>query len=435
MNIEIKDEILNTLGQPDNAPRYSIRDNNGSIIYDNVQLEMKTPLKQEGTPINKKLFQDLYNEISPKGIIKSFSSMKDRKGYLLCDGSMIYKSDYPEIYREITSYDIFQILKPTQINPAGGSSFKSDLFETNNKFFITTNYSGDEDAHVWYSDDGYTWTKCISDMPNGNDTFYGAFYVNGVYYLFVRYNKYPTVFYGSNLNNLTQQKVYNSDAYTIEGIAYNNDTFVVVVKYDNTLRLIYSTNGTTWKEAKSTTNSVYDKLFVLNNTFYLYVHGSSSSTSSTYTRYESTDGINWTSSDVSTGLIVKSSYPIYDNYVWQMNSSTLQRTNDLQTWEDYKTYDKNFGSVTLVIDKYGVFYLIHGTYNFAYSFDLDDFNTDLIYTNAPSSNICANDNIILTKQSSSLIRIYLDGSEAEMTLPTLIDKTNQIYGYIQIEGA
>lgn len=63
MNIEIKDEILNTAGQPDNAPRYSIRDNNGSIIYDNVQLELKTPLLQEGTPINKELFENFYNNM------------------------------------------------------------------------------------------------------------------------------------------------------------------------------------------------------------------------------------------------------------------------------------------------------------------------------------------------------------------------------------
>ena len=66
MNIEIKDEILNTSGQLDNSPRYSIRDNNGAIIYDNVQLEMKTPVKQEATPINKKLFQDLYGKINLK---------------------------------------------------------------------------------------------------------------------------------------------------------------------------------------------------------------------------------------------------------------------------------------------------------------------------------------------------------------------------------
>lgn len=63
MNIEIKDEILNTSGQLDNSPRYSIRDNNGAIIFDNVQLEMKTPVTQEGTPINKKLFQDFYTNI------------------------------------------------------------------------------------------------------------------------------------------------------------------------------------------------------------------------------------------------------------------------------------------------------------------------------------------------------------------------------------
>lgn len=61
--IDIKDEILNVSGQPDVNPRYTIRDNNGNVINDNVQIEMKTPVIQQPTPLNKKLFQDFNDDI------------------------------------------------------------------------------------------------------------------------------------------------------------------------------------------------------------------------------------------------------------------------------------------------------------------------------------------------------------------------------------
>lgn len=63
---DIKDEIL------ENDPRYRIRDNNGNIIQDNINIEQITPVAQEGTPINRATLgniqgdlytQDRYNEL------------------------------------------------------------------------------------------------------------------------------------------------------------------------------------------------------------------------------------------------------------------------------------------------------------------------------------------------------------------------------------
>lgn len=53
--IEFKDEILDVTSQPDSKPRYVIKDNNGNIIYNNVTLELATPVIQEGTPINSSM--------------------------------------------------------------------------------------------------------------------------------------------------------------------------------------------------------------------------------------------------------------------------------------------------------------------------------------------------------------------------------------------
>lgn len=53
---EFKDEILDTSGQSDNKPRYRMRDNNGTVIYDNIMLEISTPIIQEGTEITADMF-------------------------------------------------------------------------------------------------------------------------------------------------------------------------------------------------------------------------------------------------------------------------------------------------------------------------------------------------------------------------------------------
>lgn len=62
--IEFKDEILDVTSQPDNKPRYRIRDNNGNVLYENVQLEVQTPVVQEGTKVNANMFNTLNNQIS-----------------------------------------------------------------------------------------------------------------------------------------------------------------------------------------------------------------------------------------------------------------------------------------------------------------------------------------------------------------------------------
>lgn len=54
---EFQDEVLDTSGQSDNNPRYRIRDNSGTILQDDVQISLKTPVTQEGTKLNKAFFE------------------------------------------------------------------------------------------------------------------------------------------------------------------------------------------------------------------------------------------------------------------------------------------------------------------------------------------------------------------------------------------
>ena len=59
----ITDEELNTTGQLDQDARYTIRDNNGNVIYDNIKIDLKTPVSVEGTPINKATLEGIQNDL------------------------------------------------------------------------------------------------------------------------------------------------------------------------------------------------------------------------------------------------------------------------------------------------------------------------------------------------------------------------------------
>lgn len=53
LTLEVKDEVLS------GEPLYVIKDSTGNVLYDNVKLELKTPLIQEGTELNKALFDKI----------------------------------------------------------------------------------------------------------------------------------------------------------------------------------------------------------------------------------------------------------------------------------------------------------------------------------------------------------------------------------------
>ena len=54
---DIKDEILS------GDPRYAIRDSSGNVLNDKVDISLKTPITQEGTPVNRALFRNLQGDL------------------------------------------------------------------------------------------------------------------------------------------------------------------------------------------------------------------------------------------------------------------------------------------------------------------------------------------------------------------------------------
>ena len=128
MNIEIKDEIL--AGEP----RYRIRDNNGNILQGNVNIEQITPVKQVGTPMNKGLFENVYNQF-----------MDDSK-LLVVD--YIVEEDTPRI--EITNLNLIDDGGIYELIITGGTVLEGNLhgfgLQING---ITSGYRSDEGAREY----------------------------------------------------------------------------------------------------------------------------------------------------------------------------------------------------------------------------------------------------------------------------------------------
>lgn len=81
--IEVKDEILT------DEPRYVIRNSSGQVIEEDVTIEMTTPVVQEGTPLNKALFDSINEDFEtniPRGLICMWSGSNVPQGWHLCDG-------------------------------------------------------------------------------------------------------------------------------------------------------------------------------------------------------------------------------------------------------------------------------------------------------------------------------------------------------------
>lgn len=409
MNIEIKDEILT------GEPRYRIRDNNGNILQDNIAIEKTTPVKQEATPINKKLFQDLYNDISPVGNIKLYSDMKDRPKALLCDGSSVFASDYPHLRDKLKGYDLY---KAKSVGEAGlhSSTFQNAFYA--NGYFITT-YS----TTLYYSENGLDWSS--TTIP---DSFLNISGENGEF--FATGDSYYYVYYSTDLINWTRLTRPNSaEGIYAQKILYKNGIVIIGGEYGY---LYYSLDkGKTWTTFQSDSGSSYNCGFIgyVQNKFIVQTY-TTSSTNKYYT-YTSADGVSWEMVEASFSLRHASND---DNYIYVIPSATagvLYRSTDGINFESFNV-PTNYRNICIV--KGGIYVLPSSSSSFfLYSSNLVDWE-NLEYEAETSVNFYAHDEEKIIVLVSSYVNVYyLDGHERKMILPTKKDETNQVYGYINSE--
>lgn len=81
--LNVIDEVLAS------TPRYTIKDNGGTTLYDNVQIDLKTAVTTQGTALNKALFDKIEKYLVPVGAILMWSGSTSNipTGWALCNGS------------------------------------------------------------------------------------------------------------------------------------------------------------------------------------------------------------------------------------------------------------------------------------------------------------------------------------------------------------
>lgn len=56
------------------APRYNIKDNDGNMLFSNVQTELATRVQTQGTPLNKAFFDSIKNDLNSRLLINNKAS-------------------------------------------------------------------------------------------------------------------------------------------------------------------------------------------------------------------------------------------------------------------------------------------------------------------------------------------------------------------------
>lgn len=164
---EIKDEIL------ENGPRYRIRDNNGNIIQDNINIEQITGIIQEGTPINKAVLSniqgDLYSQDRYNTPIVKYQDLK-------------YVNN---IDISLTSYEKGKVIKMEGVYGSGNALIKSNCIPTSWTKNSDIDYNASNGDKLTFASAGtstvglYPGTSSdqqLSNISNANTSSYARIY-------------------------------------------------------------------------------------------------------------------------------------------------------------------------------------------------------------------------------------------------------------------
>lgn len=398
---------------------------------------------EAGTPINRALVVGMYNDMTPAGIVKTFCNKATREGYLLCDGSSVMGADYPDLIGKLKSYDLYQYKEIEDITGYATTS-EGGIKVANGKFFMLSSYESSSNyAKLWVSDNGETWTQIATDYSfSGNgDTLIDVLYVNGTYNIFAQCGGYPSVFYGSDLNSLTRKRIVSSTSRSFSSVGNIGNTLVVAINVPTSSpgdTYIYYGSGDTWTQALTFNYTKYPIIKTVDNKIYFGINLGTSD----IRLYSSSDGATWTYDTVANDSDLPKAYDCYySGYIWRMSGTTLQQTQDYDTWETIETYSTDVTGTSFYIDERGNAFLSRRGSTYAnvpslYSTDLSTFEplgTEYVTNNYISTDIVSNGATALCTAEGYILRYDITIDNPKLVLPTLNDDTNQLYGYIKTE--
>ena len=194
---DIKDEILS------GDPRYTIRDSSGNVLNDNVDISLKTPIIQEGAPINRALFRNLQGDLytQDRYNVPTLGETDEYSG----SGDYWYSNRYYSAtftHKDSNvNYDITNLLKNNSdivTRFSGSSGDTATLIVKNNcklkinqmgiKGYLTPpNTSNPKVFRVYGSNDSSTWTLLYTNSTEISNTLVTIDINSEEYYQYIKF--------------------------------------------------------------------------------------------------------------------------------------------------------------------------------------------------------------------------------------------------------
>lgn len=435
--VEIVDEELNTSGQLDQDPRYTVRDNNGNVLYDNVKIELRTPVRVDGTDWNKGLYGRIYNlDIDPIGKINIHSTIKDREGFLLCDGSLVSTLDYPDTAGIANRY------LAVDTNRTFGYEYAGCDYSTSTEKLYFYKVTGTL-IEVFETVDMQTFTK-ITDYTLRYGYSPKAEYKNGAIIITERSSSSGGSYYFAVTINNTNFATFTVSPYSGTPVydyynknlvlcyernsTGNSNVYIYTISNDSTTATSRILNQTTY--SSKVDGVTYDK----NNNAWL-VGGRSRASGYPSTIYLSTDDADTFSVQTASSQTVmnlayneytQKSYvytttavyeiddvtAVFDNLVEVYTNSAFSSSAKYNYRAKYPSAFQNSSSESVIVT------------NFAKVYYLSNIQVKSIFSLGDYTYIIATNN--------ELYEINVVNKQG-LLLPQLIDTTNRYYGYIKVE--
>ena len=296
MLTDVKDEVLSGL------PLYTIRDNNGNVLNDDVDISLKTPIIQEGTPINRALFRNLQGDLYTSDRYNLLSVTSEETKMVNINGFVLKSSI--------------------------GNSINAVATDGNGTY-VAVGSSG----YIATSTDLINWTKQTSGTSYA---FYDIAYGDGA---FIAVGQYQCIYKSTNGGVTWTRKLNSGSSYTLYSIAYGNGGFVASGDAQNVLsenNSFYSIDGGETWVARDVGQKNYSAYTSFANNQFIITTGYNNGT--IYTT-STADGSLTTKA---TGVTALDGYPAYDviyanGYYVAGGYRTLAISKDLINWTQIST--------------------------------------------------------------------------------------------------